>query len=86
MVDARRSNACDGKGEIWKSTNQLHKKELVAIEAVKVAIKALPRTLQISVDDSEGVVDFWKAHNSGGAHGVGTPLRCKAAFNISYRR
>ena len=60
-------------------------KELAAIEAVKAAIKALPRTLHMSVDDFDGVVNFWKAHSRSGAHGVGTPLRCKSAFSNTYR-
>lgn len=60
-------------------------KELAAIEAVKVAIKALPRTLHMSVDDSDGIVNFWKASSPCRAYVVGTPLRCKSAFNNTYR-
>ena len=58
-------------------------KELAAIEAVKAAIKALPRSIYMSVDESDGVVDFWKPHTRSAAHGVGTPLRRKQAFNNS---
>ena len=56
-------------------------KELAAIEAVKAAIRSLPKTLHMSVDEFDGVVEFWKANSPSSAHGVGTPLRCKAAFN-----
>lgn len=60
-------------------------RELAAIEAVKAAIKALPRSIYMSVDDHDGVVEFWKPHRPGSAHGVGTPLRRKQAFNNSMR-
>ena len=67
----------------------LHKpaseKELAAIEAVKAAIKALPRTIHMHVDNGDGVVEFWKAHSPGRSHGVSTPLRRKQAFNNNFR-
>jgi hypothetical protein len=80
------SYAGNGEGEHMEKYKPATEKELAAIEAVKAAIKALPRALHMSVDDSDGVVEFWKAHSAGGAHGFGTPLRCKAAFNNTYNR
>jgi hypothetical protein len=61
-------------------------KELAAIEAVKAAIKALPRSIYMSVDDCDGTVDFWKPHTPGSAYGAGKQLRCKRAFNNSMPR
>lgn len=60
-------------------------KELAAIDAVKTAIKALPNSIHMSVDDCDGTVDFWKAHTPGSAYGAGKQLRCKRAFNNSMR-
>ena len=56
-------------------------KEMAAMEAVKAAIKALPRSIYMSVDDSDGIVEFWKPETPSRAYGVGTPLRCRRAFN-----
>lgn len=61
-------------------------KELAAIEAVKVAIKALPHTIYLSVEEFDGEVTFWKPHAPGSAHGVGTPLRRRQAFTNNWRR
>ena len=60
-------------------------KELAAIEAVKAAIRALPRSIYMSVDDDDGVVEFWKPHTRNASHEVGTPLRRKQAFNNNFR-
>lgn len=56
---------------------KLTEKELAAIEAVKAAMKALPRSIHFTVDDSDGVIEFWKRTGPGEAMGVSTPLRCK---------
>lgn len=64
--------------EKWKPATA---RELAAIEAVKAAIKALPSSIHMTVDDYDGVVEFWKAHSRSSSHGVGKPLRCKRAFN-----
>ena len=66
------------KSEKWKPATA---RELAAIEAVKAALKALPRSIHMHVDDVDGVVEFWKAHSPSSSHAVGKPLRCKHAFN-----
>lgn len=60
-------------------------KELAAIDAVKAAIKALPKNIHMGIDDSDGVVEFWKSHSPCSSHRVSTPLRRKQAFNNSFR-
>lgn len=70
---------------VTKRKRPATEKELAAIEAVKVAIKALPRTIYMSVED-DCEVHFWKPHAPGSAHGVGTPLRRRQAFTNNWRR
>lgn len=57
----------------------LNEKEAAAIDALKAAIKALPRSIHFTTDDDNGV-EFWKRVGRGEAVGVGTPLRCKRAY------
>jgi len=56
-------------------------KEAAAIEAVKAAVKAMPRSILFSVDDDNGI-EFWKRVRRGEAVGVGKPLRCKRAYYL----
>jgi hypothetical protein len=55
-------------------------KELAAIDAVKNAIKALPRGIFIDVDNFDNTLQFWKRESRGMAYGIGSPLRCKRAL------
>ena len=57
----------------------LTEKEAAAIDALKAAIKALPRSIHFTTDDDSGV-EFWKRVGPGEAIGVGKPLRCKRAY------
>ena len=57
----------------------LTEKEAAAIEAFKVAVKALPRSIHFTTDDDNGV-EFWKRVGRGEAVMVSTPLRCKRAY------
>lgn len=61
---------------------KLSDKEAAAIDAVKVAIKALPRSIHFTVDDCDGVIQFWKRSGPGSAIGVSSPLRCKRAVSL----
>lgn len=69
------------EGKMAEKRKPATARELAAIEAVKAAIKALPNSIHMTVDDFEGVVEFWKANSPSSSHGVGKPLRCKRAFN-----
>ena len=53
-------------------------KETAAIEALKAAIKALPKTLFFEID-MDGEVLFWKRTGPGEARGAAPALRCKRA-------
>ena len=57
----------------------LNEKEAAAIDALKAAIKALPRSIHFTIDDDNGI-EFWKRVGRGEAVGVGKPLRCKRAY------
>ncbi len=59
---------------------QITEKERAAIDAIKVAIRALPRSIFFTVDDHDGV-EFWKRIGAGEALGVSTPLRLKRAIS-----
>ena len=54
-------------------------KEIAAIDAVKAAIKALPRSLYFTADEMFGI-EFWKRSGPGEARGVTKPLHCKRAI------
>jgi hypothetical protein len=55
-------------------------KELAAIDAVKNAIKALPRGIYLDVDNFDNTLQFWKRESRGMSYGIGSPLRCKRAL------
>lgn len=61
---------------------KLSEKEAAAIDAVKVAIKALPSSIHFTVDSFDGVIEFWKRSGPGEARGVSSPLRCKRAMSL----
>lgn len=58
---------------------RLSEKETMAIDALKAAIKDLPRSIHFTVDNYDGVIEFWKRTGPGSAQGVTNPLRCKRA-------
>lgn len=59
--------------------------EQAAIDAIKVALKALPKTVYMSVDESDGLVEFWRPVTPGRAYRV-DKFRRKAAFTNNKRR
>lgn len=56
------------------------KKEAEAIDALKFAIRALPRTIHITVDDFDGTIEFWKRRSKTASIEVSTPLKCRRAL------
>lgn len=73
-----------------KVTN-LTVEEKAAIEAVKQAVRGLPRTLHISVDPDDGVISFWKRKKPDGPFAglacsmgeqAAPDLRCKRVLTL----
>lgn len=62
--------------------SNLTPEEATAIDNLKAAIKALPQSLHINIDDCEGTVNFWKRVNSFTAEEAAKPLKCRHALNI----
>lgn len=62
--------------------------ERAAIEAVKAAIKALPRGITVEIDSWDGLMSFWKRSRNEFGPGIKTaeeaasPLKCARAFRL----
>lgn len=61
--------------------------ERAAIDAVKAAIKALPRGITVEIDSYDGQMNFWKRTRSWlpgmkTAEEAAPPLKCARAFNL----
>ncbi len=65
---------------------KISESERAAIDAVKSAIKALPRCIVIEIDDDEGRMSFWKREKNEFGPGVtsageaSADLRCRRVF------
>jgi hypothetical protein len=60
---------------------KITKEEADAIEAVKAAIKNLPRGIQLTVDDIDGFAEFWKQTGPGSWNPI-SRLWCKRVLSI----
>jgi len=71
---------CQTKGE--EMDEKLTEAETAAIEALKVAIKGLPKTLWFDLDEFDGYVRFWKRTGTGCGVGAGRMTCSRKKFEI----